>query len=183
MILSIFFLFILIILLLTIYFIILLGNILINYYTGVPYAPTPHSTIKTILRILQIKKGVKLYDLGCGDGRFLFSAEKMGAEVIGFEISPFSYIRTLAKKIFTKSNAKIYFKNFFYQNLSSADIVFCFLVDSVMNRVSKKLQNELKPGTKIVSYGFPLLEWSEDPILQQYKKNDPSLRNIYFYTK
>lgn len=157
--------------------IIILGNIIMNYYTGVPYAPTPKKIIDEVIRALEIQQGEKVCDLGFGDGRLLFEAEKKGALCAGFEISPFSFIRTWIKKIIKKSHVRLYFKNFYHEDISQFDIIFCFLVGSVMARVQKKLKHEAKKGAIVVSYGFSLPNWTPEKTITS---NNPQ-NKIYFY--
>lgn len=157
--------------------IIILGNIIMNYYTGVPYAPTPQKIIDEVIGVLKIQPGEKVCDLGFGDGRLLFKAEKKGALCIGYEISPYSFIRTWIKKIIKKSSVKLYYKNFYHEDISQFDIIFCFLVGSVMARTQKKLEREAKNGARVVSYGFSIPGWTPEKIISS--NNSQSI--VYFY--
>jgi predicted RNA methylase len=129
-----------------------------------------------------LQPGQIFYDLGCGDGRFLLAAEQKGAKAIGFEISPWAYFRGRFNLWRHKSQAKIIFKNFYYQNISDADAVFCFLIDTVMPKVEKKLREELKPDAKIICYGFKLPTWPPVEIIE-VKKGFSKSSKIYLYQK
>jgi SAM-dependent methyltransferase len=135
------------------------------FLTRVPYAPTPKKMIEKIIKELNIKPGQLVYDLGCGDGRFLFAAEAKGAKAVGFEISPIVYLKARLTKLLKRSKVKINYKNFYSVDLSDADVVFCFLVDTVIPKVAKKLKKELKPGTKVVSYGFAFPNWEPTKVI------------------
>ena len=161
----------------------LLASIFFIFYTGVPFAKTPYRAIKKIINALDIKEGQIVYDLGCGDGRFLFAAAKAGAKAIGFEISPAVYLKAKIIKLLTLSKAKIKYKNFYSANLADADIIFCFLVDSVMPRVEKKLKAELKPGAKVVSYGFFFPNWNISQTILPDPEKDKTTSKIFIYTK
>lgn len=164
---------------------VLLGNIFANLYTSVPYAPTPHKTVEKILNLINLQPGERFYDLGCGDGRVLFAAEKLGAKAYGFELSPFSYIRTALKIKLKKSTAKIFYKNFYSAELEGADVIFCFLVGSVMPKLQKKFEKELKPGTRIVSYGFSFPGWIPAQIIspEENKSLTGFSTPVYIYKK
>ena len=56
-------------------------------FSSAPYVPMRKKDLARFLDIAEIKKGDVVYDLGCGDGRILMSAKKMGARAIGLEIS------------------------------------------------------------------------------------------------
>ena len=156
-------------------------GIVMMFVTRVPYAPTPHQAIQKIIDELNIQPGQVVYDLGCGDGRFLFAAEKKGARAIGFEISPFPYLRARLKKAVTGSRAKIHYKNFYAAHLFDANVVFCFLVDTVMPRLEKKLQAELQPGTRVVSYGFHFPNWKMHKVILPEPEKDNFPSEIFIY--
>ncbi len=52
----------------------IVAAIIANLYTGVPYVSSPPAIIATAVTLLNLKSGQTVYDLGCGDGRFLFAA-------------------------------------------------------------------------------------------------------------
>ena len=42
----------------------------------VPYVPTHQKVVEAMLKLAAVKEGDTLYDLGCGDGRFVITAVK-----------------------------------------------------------------------------------------------------------
>ncbi len=151
-------------------------------FTKVPFVPTPKRNVKIIIDQLALKPGQIFYDLGCGDGRFLIEAQNRGAKAIGFEISLWAYLRAKINLLINKSQAKIFYKNFYQANLSNASGVFCFLMDTVMPKVEAKLKKELGIGAKIVCYGFPLPSWPPEKIID-LKPKDRKSSKIYLYRK
>ncbi len=125
-----------------------------------PFVPSNHKTIQKMLRIAKIKKGERVVDLGCGDGRIVFSAEKnFGAKAEGYEISIFVWLLAQLNRIFKNAKSPIYRKNLFEADLSKADVVFCYLLPEVMKKLSPKFKKELKKGTRIISASFSLRDW------------------------
>ena len=56
--------------------------------------------------------------------------------------------------------AIIKWKNLFKEDLSRADVVYFFgLPKSIKNKLKKKLERELKPGARVVSYAFTIPDW------------------------
>jgi len=171
-------LFVIIIIFSLIFLFFLLQAIITIIRTKVPFAKTPDSNIDKILAELKrqnIPPGSRLYDLGCGNGRVLFEAEKHGYKSIGYELSLYQYLRGLIKKKLNRSKVKIIRKDFMRQDISDADVIFTFLVGGVMSRVGEKLKNNLKKGTIVISYGFAITNWKIDKILE----TKPSLTYIY----
>ena len=63
---------------------------------GAPFVPTPRKTMQKMLDKAQIKPGQIVYDLGCGDGRFIrVAARKYQAKAIGIELNPILYLYIL----------------------------------------------------------------------------------------
>lgn len=151
-------------------------------WVRVPFVPTPQKNVELIIEQFNLKPGERFYDLGCGDARFLIAAEKRGAKAIGFEISPWAYLRAQLNILLHRSQAKVLYKNFYRANLKDADGIFCFLMNVVMPKVEEKLAAELKPGARIVCYGFKLPTWTPDKIIN-LKPKDRNSSSIYLYTK
>lgn len=129
---------------------------LISVFGGVVYVGTDSEIIRKALKLAGLKKGDKFYELGSGFGDGLMMASmEFGARAIGIEISPFHYliskIRTLGDK-----NIKIILANYKKINLSHADVVYCYLLPKLMNGLLPKFSRELKLGTKVISYAFPI---------------------------
>lgn len=125
-----------------------------------PYVKTPAGAIETILNAMSIKPEELVYDLGCGNADVLIAAEKkFGCKTIGYEASPFPYIRALRNVRRNKTKTEVYWRDFFKTNLTKADVVFCFLIQSLMPRVGVYLQQQLKPGARVICYGYSIPDW------------------------
>lgn len=143
----------------------------------VPYAPTPTREIEKIIAALRIEPGARVYDLGCGDGRVVRAAARAGARAVGYEVSPWLYLVSRVKSL-GKPRAKIRFGDFSKADLSDAGAVFVFLLDLVLPDVVAQLDSQLEPGTRVVSYGFPLPGWKPDEVIATSGKS-----KIYTYQK
>ncbi len=142
-------------------FVILVPTV-IALITGAPFVPTPMPAVKKLLELAKIKKGEKVYDIGCGDGRMVYLAAKMyGADATGFELSPLVYFLARLRKIFWHSKAKIVFGDFRRHNLKDADVIVCYLLPEPLARLQSKLEKELKPDARVVSYAFRIGNWKE----------------------
>ncbi|MCF7831159.1 methyltransferase domain-containing protein [Candidatus Gracilibacteria bacterium] len=128
----------------------------------VPCVSTSQKMVKKMIGLANLKKGDITYDLGCGQGRIVFQVAKKGIKCTGFEIvRPWVWLANLKKALFIKKEQKklIEFKcaDFFKEDLSKADVIFCYLWPSIMERLYKEKWQQLKKGTRIISHGFPIL--------------------------
>ncbi|KKP33109.1 MAG: hypothetical protein A2312_03715 [Candidatus Staskawiczbacteria bacterium RIFOXYB2_FULL_32_9] len=173
-------------------FIVLLFSAGYACWKGAPWVPTRKNDVERFLKLADIKPGQKFYDLGCGDGRLVIAAAKMGADATGFELSLAQYLHTKINILLSVIPApargwsalggkagiqrkmqrpwipnqvgndiiKIKFQDFWNVNLSDANIVYLFLMQGVYPKLKTKFEKELKPGTKVIVYAWPIEGWT-----------------------
>ncbi|OEC84432.1 hypothetical protein A9507_02505 [Methanobacterium sp. A39] len=103
-----------------------------------------------------------VYDLGSGDGRIVINAVKIyNAKAVGLEADPSRvfWSRLVITLSGIGNRAKIIWGNFFNQNISEATVVTLFLSDTANQKLKSKFLEELKPGTRIVSYVWKFRGW------------------------
>lgn len=132
-------------------------------FFGAPWIPTPYKTVHKMLELAQLKPGETVYDLGSGDGRIIIAAaQSFGARAIGIEINPFRYLWTKFKisSLKLQDRVDVILGNFYYEDLSRADVIIVYLLQSTNNRLMEKFEKELRCGTRIISntFFFPGLE-------------------------
>ncbi|MFA5961293.1 MAG: 50S ribosomal protein L11 methyltransferase [Parcubacteria group bacterium] len=153
---------------------------LYGFIIGAPIFFSPKKGIGEILAECHVKPGEKFYDLGAGNGRaMILAAKKFNLDVYGFELSPLLVlIAKLNLLLCGVKKSTIYLKNLYNEDLSNADIIFCFLTPKAMERLRPKFEKELRPGTRIISYAFPLKDWQPKKII---RNGYPG--NMYLYEK
>lgn len=155
-------------------------TLIANIWDKVPFVPTSGRIVKYIISIADLKKGEKVYDLGCGDGRFLVAAQKKTSmQAVGFENALLPYLLAKLRKFITKAEININMKNFFRADLSKADVIYCYLGPEVMPRVGEKIKNECGKGTRVYSNSFSINTLKPEKIWTRDKKN--RLPTIYYY--
>jgi len=149
---------------------------------GAPFVPTPMNRVKKMVALAKIKPGQVVYDIGCGDGRFVYIAANFyGAKATGIELSPLVYLLALVRKLFWKSKAKILLADFKMRDLSDADVIFCYLLPDSLKKIQPALDKQLKPGTKIFSYAFQIPAWK---LIHQEERNPKeNLAPVFVYEK
>jgi SAM-dependent methyltransferase len=148
---------------------ILLFSAGIGGWLAAPYVPTRSRDIPRFLELADIKPGEKVYDLGSGDGKILTASASRGADARGFEISILNY---LFCKIF-RPRIKVKFKNFFTADFRQPDIVYMFLSPKAHKKMGEILRGQMKKGSRIIAYGWPINGWEPEKI--NHTPNRPDL--------
>lgn len=128
------------------------------------YVPTPDTVVDAMLDMGNLCNLDLLLDLGCGDGRIPIRAAQRGATAIGVDIDPRLIARSRANAISSGTENKVDFQvqNLFEAELSKVTIVTLYLGHQLNRRLQPKLQSELRPGSRIVSHSFPMIDWEPD---------------------
>ena len=146
-----------------------------------PFVSTPWTVMDKMMELADIKKGEKVYDLGCGDGRLLIEANKRyGAKAVGIEISPFVYWLAKIATRFSQAKVKVIRGNIFEFDFSDADVVFCYLFPEPMKKLEKKFKN-LKKGCRIISHGFEIPGWKPLMHIKVKRDNKKKIQTIFKY--
>lgn len=159
-------------LILIILYIILILPSLYTYLKGPPFVPSSDTTIQNAIKLSKPTKQDIVYDLGCGDGKFLIAIAPHCKKAIGYELS---FLTFLAAKFKTRKfkNIEVRFQNLWKANLKDADIVFCFLLIRLMPEVQSRIWPQLKPNTRLISNTFKL----------KSQKPTQTIENVHLYTK
>jgi len=126
---------------------------------GAVYFPTTPEGVGIIKRLADAKPGELVADLGSGDGRIVMAFASEGSKTHGFEIDPWLVwkSRKAIKDAGLEKRAFVHWKSFWRADLSQYDVIAVYAFPTIMKRLERKLERELKPGARIVSniYEFP----------------------------
>lgn len=155
-------------------------NAMINVFRDkAPYVSTSGWAIRWLAEQAPIDGPMTVYDLGCGDARVLIAIKRArpGIRAIGYERGWWPWL--LAKYRSRGTGVVIRYGDFTRADLRDADVVFCFLIASVMAKVEAMLRRQLRPGATVYSYGFAFPTW---PIAERITNPDRpqgSTLNVY----
>ncbi len=124
-----------------------------------PWVPTRKRDLKRAFKLAGLKPGEIFYDLGSGTGTTVFGASaEEGVKAIGIELAlPMYFFSVLKKLILRDKNAHFKLKSLFNEDLSQADVVYVFgLPNTLKEKLVTKFKKELKPGSRVLSYVFPI---------------------------
>ncbi len=126
-----------------------------------PWVPTWQKDLPRIFHLAAIHQGDIFYDLGCGNGKVvLYAAEHYPVkQACGIELSLPLWFTCVLRRQFSRNKEKIRFRfgSLFRQNLHNANVIYVFgMPERLQGKLLKKFQRELQPGTRVISYTFPI---------------------------
>lgn len=130
-----------------------------------PYVSTPQPVVEEMLRLAQVGPKDNVYDLGCGDGRFIITAaEKFGARGVGIDLDPKRLAEATAGARRAGVTGRVSFReeDLFKTDFSTATVVTLFLFPELNAKLSPRLRASLRPGSRILAYQFGIPGWPAD---------------------
>lgn len=121
----------------------------------VPYKLLQKETIREILSELHLRPSQTFVDLGCGDGRVLIEAVNLQPKTkcVGLEKAILPYL--MAKyKTRNYKNIKIVFGDIKKYDFSNNDIVFAYLLPSLLKDIKPKLRQTIDNGASFVTVQY-----------------------------
>jgi SAM-dependent methyltransferase len=131
-----------------------------------PYVPSPLNIVREMLTLAGAGPGDVVYDLGCGDGRVLFTAveEFNVSRAVGYDLDR-EMVEALEKRIRDAGmvgRISAIQANFMETNLTEASVVALYLTTSGNAKLRPKLEADLETGARVVSHDFPVQGWVTD---------------------
>jgi len=150
---------------------------------GISPMPTMGKVKRKLFDILPPPEKVsgKVYDLGSGWGTLVMPLGLYypDHQVLGYETSPIPYWISKRRLFLTKiPNVRLLKEDFFSTNINQAGLVICYLYPGAMLRLKSKFENELQPGSWVISHTFSVPGW--EPVAT-YEVSDLYHTKIYIY--
>ena len=147
-----------------------------------PYVPTPIKVVHRMLKLGEVKNGDMLFDLGSGDGRIVITAaQEYGAKAVGVELDSDLAERANAriKELSIGDRANVLHADLMEVDLSSASVVTLYLLSSSNMQLRPKLEEDLKPGARVVSHDFQIMGWT--PVKTETMQANTREHTIFVY--
>jgi SAM-dependent methyltransferase len=131
----------------------------------VPFVPSPSDAVAAMLKLAGVTKGDVVYDLGSGDGRIVITAaRRYGARGVGIDIDPARVAEgeRNARAAGVADRVRFLQQDLFDADVRDATVVTLYLLPRINLRLRPKLLADLRPGTRVVSYGFDMGDWAPD---------------------
>lgn len=149
-------------------------------FYGSPYVGTKKRLVETILKEADLKKGMRMLELGCGDGRMLATAvREFKVNGIGIDINPLLIKLARRKwKHIPKSTLEFRVGNIRDAiNFSAFDVVYIYLMPKFIKELAPRLAKGLNKKSLVISHTFKIPGWEKHRI----KTVDTSPTETYYY--
>ncbi len=128
-----------------------------------PYVPTMRREKRKLRKYITVKKGSRVLDMGSGLGSMLIFFAKYPVSITGIEKRRFlAFLSRMRLKLYfwKKGEVQVVNKDFFEEDLSQYDIIYCFHIPRLIKKLEIKMKEELRKDTLLISYRFefPLLK-------------------------
>ena len=134
-----------------------------------PFASTPMPVVAEMLKLAKVGPDDFVIDLGSGDGRLVLEAVKTfgarGGFGVDIEPSLVEYANRKAIEAGVFDRAQFFERDLFVTDVRQATVVTVYLLPIAMERLQRKLQDELAPGTRVVSHDYPFRSWQAERIV------------------
>jgi len=152
-----------------------------------PFVPTPMPVVEKMLEMAEVGAESVIYDLGCGDGRFIITAAKtFGSRGVGIDIDPQRIKECLSGARAAQVEDLVTFENsdVMKADFSQATVVTLYLLPESNSLLRPLFDSQLKDGVYIVSHNYPIPGWEEKEV--DYKEvldEEGEEHLIYLYRK
>jgi len=129
------------------------------------FLPTPQEVVEAMLQMANVNKDDLVYDLGCGDGRFVITAaKKFGARGVGVDIDKERIRESTenAQKEGVMDRLKFIEADLYETDIREATVVTLYLLTDLNVKLRPKLLSQLRPGSRVLSYSFDMGDWEPD---------------------
>ena len=134
----------------------------------VMWLPTPKELVDNMLSMAQVNDQDLLYDLGAGDGVIaITAAKKHGARAVGIEYNPklAAFAQQKVIEAGVQDKVRIVHGDIFQTDFSQATVLTLYLLPEINYQLRPTIL-KMKPGTRVVSHDFDMVEWEPDAITQ-----------------
>jgi hypothetical protein len=143
------------------------------------FVPTEEDDVGRMLKLVDLREGDVVFDLGSGDGRIVLEAARLNPKVQGrgVEIDEKLVLesRKVAEAKGVADRVQFLHQNAFDADLKEATVIAMWLWPELMRMLRPKILAEARPGTRIVTRIWDLGSWKPD-------KTDNDGTHLYTWT-
>lgn len=143
-----------------------------SMFKGVPFVRSADKRVRAMMEFAEIRPGVRVADLGSGDGKVLLEAARRGAVCVGYEVNPLlaAWSRAQVRRSGLMDRIEVHTENLWDAPLKGFDVIFVYLMPELMGRLKEKVKRECAPGTIIISNGFLFPDWTPEAMRDNVRR-------------
>jgi hypothetical protein len=129
-----------------------------TFRTQVPFYPSGSGAWDAVVQILPAESPIRFIDIGSGLGGLILNLSKArpASHFVGIEIAPLPWLVSVLRASLTRSKAQFQRGDYGRLNFAEHDVVFAYLSPVAMPNLWLKARAEMRPGTLLLSYEFPI---------------------------
>ena len=139
-------------------FVLLLALYWTTFRTQVPFFPSGLATWEAVAGLLPQDRPICFVDIGSGLGGLVLhlAGHRKDCAFTGIELAPLPWLISAIRARSRGSSGRFIRGDYTAQDLARYDVVFAYLSPAVMPSLWEKAQSEMRPGTLLLSYEFPI---------------------------
>lgn len=145
--------------------------------------PVSDRVVQTMLWLADVKPADVVYALGCADARLVITAvRRFGARAVCIDADHARIVESEenARRAGVAGRIRFINEHFSIMHIGQATVVMLLLSPGLNLELRPKLLDELKPGTRVVSYGHGMGDWK--PELTAHVRSGGLDRPVYLWS-
>lgn len=129
-----------------------------TFRSQVPFYPSDRAARELVQALLPAGKAVHVIDIGSGLGGVAMhlAAARPDSCITGIEIAPLPWLISRWRAWFRRSAARFRYGDYNKLDFAAYDVVFAYLSPAAMTALWQKASAEMRPGSLLISYEFPI---------------------------
>lgn len=139
-------------------FVLLLALYWTTFRTQVPFFPSGFAAWEAVAGLLPQGRAICFVDIGSGLGGLVLhlAAQRKDSTFTGIELAPLPWLISAMRARGRRSRGRFKWGDYGALDLADYDVVFAYLSPAAMPALWEKAQSEMRPGTLLLSYEFPI---------------------------
>lgn len=153
-------------------FLVLLGLYWTTFRTQVPYYPSTQRVWDAVDKLLPQGRPARFIDIGSGLGGLVMhlAARRPESDFVGIEVAPLPWLVSTFRARLGNSASRFILGDYGRLDFAGYDVVFAYLSPAAMPALWDKARAEMRHGSLLLSYEFPI--HGVDPDLVEHPDGD-----------
>jgi cyclopropane fatty-acyl-phospholipid synthase-like methyltransferase len=133
-----------------------------SLFTNAPFVPSSATRVEEMIALAALRPGMRVADLGSGDGRIVIAAAEAGAFAEGWEANPLLvwWSRLIIRRRGLSGRARIHRGSYHGKDFHGYDRIFLYVLAKEMARLEQWLPAAIDRKTQIIVHAFPFPTWT-----------------------